>query len=445
MVAAPVVPERRRRILRLALPIIGGMVSQNVLNLVDTAMVGSLGDAALAAVGLGGFVTFVAMAVLLGIGAGVQATAARRVGEGRVERCAVPLNAGLAISLVVGPLITIALLATVKHWFGYLNADPLVAEHGLPYLEWRAFGITFIGMNFAFRGYWNAVDRSMLYLQTIVIVHVLNIALNYTFIFGHFGAPALGAGGAGLASAVSTAAGVAVYVFLGWRYARGAGFLDGLPPRGEVWTLARLSLPTSVQQFFFASGFTVLYAIIGRIGTAELAAASVLVTLMLVAILPGMGFGLAATTLVGQSLGRGDPDAASAWAYDVLKLASIALVLLGLPMCFTPDLITAPFITDPDTQAVARMPLRITGAFMVFEALGLVLMNALLGAGDARNVMLVSVGFQWVVFLPLAYVAGPVLGLGLTGVWALNMVYRAGVALTFLALWRRGAWARISL
>ncbi|MEO1576729.1 MAG: MATE family efflux transporter, partial [Pseudomonadota bacterium] len=291
-------PERRRRILALALPIIGGMVSQNVLNLVDTAMVGTLGDAALAAVGLGGFVTFMAMAVLLGIGAGVQATTARRVGEGRTDRCAVPLNAGLVISLALGPLITVLVILTVGQWFGTLNADPLVAEHGLPYLKWRALGITFIGMNFAFRGYWNAVDRSMLYLQTIIIVHILNIAMNYVFIFGKFGAPALGAGGAGLASALSTAAGAMVYVFLGWRYARQAGFLDGLPPRREVFTLAKLSLPTSIQQFFFASGFTVLYGIIGRIGTAELAAASVLVTLMLVAILPGMGFGLAATTLV---------------------------------------------------------------------------------------------------------------------------------------------------
>ncbi|MFK7885829.1 MAG: MATE family efflux transporter [Gammaproteobacteria bacterium] len=437
--------ERRQRILSLALPIIGGMVSQNVLNLVDTAMVGTLGDAALAAVGLGGFVIFMSMALLLGVGAGVQATAARRVGEGRHERSAVPLNAGLLICVIVGPLLSAGLYFSLPAWFPLLNADPEVYEQGLPYLQWRVLGIVFVGINFAFRGYWNAIDRSMLYMQTIIVMHVVNIVLNYVFIFGHFGAPALGAGGAGLASAVSTVVGAGMYIFLGWRYARGGGFLQGLPGREEVMTLARLSLPTSMQQFFFAAGFTAMYWIIGRIGTAELAAASVLVTIMLVALLPGMGFGMAATTLVSQALGRGDADAASVWAWDVVKLAVVALVLLGVPMWLVPDLVMTPFIENADTRDIARMPLRLVGLFMAVEAIGLVLMNALLGAGDARRVMLVSIGVQWFAFLPLAWLIGPVFGFGLLGVWSLNLLYRGCVAAVYVVFWRRRAWAQIKL
>jgi Na+-driven multidrug efflux pump len=90
---------RRRRILTLALPIIGGMVSQNVLNLVDAYMVGHLGDVSLAAVGAGGFLNFVTTAFILGVSAGVQAMSARRVGEGRVHETAVPLNGGLLLAL----------------------------------------------------------------------------------------------------------------------------------------------------------------------------------------------------------------------------------------------------------------------------------------------------------------------------------------------------------
>ena len=437
--------SRLRRIGSLALPIIGGMVSQNILNLVDTAMVGTLGDAALAAVGLGGFVAFISMALILGISAGVQATAARRVGEGRFERSAVPLNAGLVIVLSVGPLLSLLLYFVIPVVYPLLNSDPAVIEQGLPYLQWRILAIVFVGINFAFRGYWNAVDRSMLYMSTLIVMHSVNIFFNYVFIFGHFGAPALGAGGAGLASALSTVAGAAVYLFLGLRHARRAGFLHGLPPRNEVITLARLSLPTSVQQFFFAAGFTVLYWIIGRIGTLELAAASVIVTVMLVAILPGMGFGLAATTLVSQALGRGDVEGASAWAWDVVRIAVVGLALLGLPMWLTPDLVMALFIKNPETMDIARTPMRLVGLAMAFEAVGLVLMNALLGAGDARRVMLVSVGCQWLIFLPLAYLTGPVLGFGLLGVWALNMLYRSLVSGVFVVLWRQRAWARIAL
>ncbi|MFK8013971.1 MAG: MATE family efflux transporter [Gammaproteobacteria bacterium] len=437
--------SRRRRILALALPIVGGMVSQNVLNLVDTAMVGTLGDAALAAVGLGGFVVFMSMALIIGISTGVQATAARRVGEGRHDRSAVPLNAGLLIVFITAPLLSALIYFSLPAAFPLLNPDPQVIEQGLPYLRWRILGIVFVGVNFAFRGYWNAVDRSMLYMSTLIVMHTVNIVLNYVFIFGHFGAPALGVGGAGLASALSTVVGAVVYLLLGLKYARNAGFLQGLPARSEVITLARLSLPSSLQQFFFAAGFTVLYWIIGQIGTQELAAASVLVTVMLVAVLPGMAFGLAATTLVGQALGRNDVDGASAWAWDVARIAVIGLALLGIPMWLTPDLVLAPFIHNPDTVALARTPMRLVGLSMAFEALGLVLMNALLGAGDARRVMLVSIGFQWIVFLPLAYLLGPVLGLGLSAVWALNVVYRSGVGAIFVVLWRQRAWAQIKV
>ena len=93
--------SRRNRILGLALPIIGGMVSQNLLNIVDTAMVGFLGDAALAAVGLGGFVVFMCQALILGISTGVQTTAARRKGEGRPDRAAAALNTALLLVLLV--------------------------------------------------------------------------------------------------------------------------------------------------------------------------------------------------------------------------------------------------------------------------------------------------------------------------------------------------------
>ena len=100
--------ERVRRILALSLPIIGGMVSQNVMNLVDTAMVGHLGKEALAAVGLASFVTFMSQAFLTGLGSGVQAIAARRVGEGREADSALPLNGALICVRMSGFSVSIA-------------------------------------------------------------------------------------------------------------------------------------------------------------------------------------------------------------------------------------------------------------------------------------------------------------------------------------------------
>ncbi|NNF67668.1 MAG: MATE family efflux transporter, partial [Gammaproteobacteria bacterium] len=268
---------RLRRILALALPIIGGMTSQNILNLVDTAMVGTLGNAALAAVGLGGFATFMCMALILGISTGVQAMSSRRKGAGNFSETAIPLNAGLLMVLLAAPFLSAVVCLLVPYFYPYLNSDPEVIAAGVPYLQVRVAGIIFIGMNFAFRGFWNAIDRSSVYMMTLLIMHSSNILFNYIFIFGNFGAPAMGATGAALGTVVSTALGCAIYFFLAMRQARQQGFLRGLPKRAEIKDLFRLSLPSGIQQLFFASGFVVTYWIIGLVGTRELAAANVLI------------------------------------------------------------------------------------------------------------------------------------------------------------------------
>lgn len=434
---------RLRRILGLALPIVGGMVSQNVLNLVDTAMVGTLGNAALAATGLGGFAMFMSMALILGISTGVQTTAARRKGEGRHEETAVVLNGALVLVLLVAPVFSVLIFFAVPVFYPWLNGDPEVIRQGVPYLQVRLLAIVFVGINFAFRGYWNAVDLSRLYMGTLVVMHASNIFMNYVFIFGNFGAPALGVTGAGLASALSTVIGASMYVLLGLRYARAGGFLHGLPARHVYSDLIRLSLPSGIQQFAFAAGFVATYWIVGLVGTRELAAASVLINVTLVAILPGIGLGLAAATLVGQALGRGDSADAEEWGWDVVKVACVALTLLGVPMWLVPELILGGFIHDPLTVEVGSWPMRLVGMTMLIEAVGLVLMHALLGAGDVRRVMVVAITLQWVVFLPLAFLVGPLLGLGLTAIWVMQGLYRGGQAVFFYRFWKKRAWAAI--
>lgn len=437
--------DRLKRIFGLALPIMGGMMSQNILNLIDTAMVGSLGNAALAAVGIGGFAAFMFQALILGVSTGVQATAARRKGAGKLDQAAVPLNAGLLLILCVAPLLSLALYFVVPYLYPYLNSDPQVQAGGEPYLQWRVLAITFMGWNFAYRGYWNAMDMTRYYMGTLVIMHSANVVLNYIFIFGHFGAPAMGAAGAGLATALATVIGSAIYFYLGLRHARDHGFLHGLPPRKEVAAILRLSLPNGIQQLFFATGFLTLYWIIGQIGTAELAAANVLINVMLVAILPGMGLGLAAATLVGQALGRRNQHDARRWGWDVTRVGIVLLAALGLPMWLTPDWILWGFIHDPGTLELARLPMRLVGLTMAIEAIGLILMHALLGAGDAKRVMLVSIGMQWLLFLPLAYLIGPVLGFGLLAIWLLQSGYRLLQSLILAMMWRKGQWASIEV
>ena len=440
--------QRTRRILGLALPIMGGMVSQNILNIVDTAMVSRLdnSDAALAAVGLGSFAVFMCQALVLGLATGVQAAASRRKGEGRVDETALFLNTALLVLVVVGPIMSFLLVELAPLIYSCLIDDQAVIELGVPYFEIRLLGIMFVGMNFAFRGYWNAVDLAHLYMRTLIIMHVANIFLNYVFIFGNFGAPALGVTGAGIASVSSVIIGTLVYFSLGLKHATDHGFLHRRPHFSEVKTLVKLSLPNGVQQFFFSGGFLATYWIIGQVGTAELAAANVLLNLTMLALLPGLGFGLTSATLVGQALGRRETGDARQWGFDVTKIAAVVMTTICLPMVFIPELVIKTFYAlEPATLEVALWPMRIAGLTIAFDAVGMVLMQSLLGAGDTRRVMMVSICNQWILFLPIAYLVGPILGYGLLTIWGIQALYRGFQAFIFFQFWRGEQWAKIRI
>ena len=441
---------RLRLIVALALPIIGAMVSQNVLNLVDTLMVSRLGTAAMAAVGIGNFANYMALAFVTGLSAGVQAAAARRVGEGRLGEAAVPLNGGLVLVCAIAIPLTIILLVATPALFPLLVDDPEVIAIGTPYLQCRLIGMVAVGANFAFRGYWNGVGKPGFYLRTLLVMHASNVLFSYALIFGELGMPELGATGAGIGTTAATFLGTGYYAWLGRVHAGDAGFLRGLPSRVTMRTMVRVSVPSGLQQLFFAAGLTALFVLIGMVGTVELAAANVLINLMLVVILPGLGLGIAAASLVGQALGRKDIDDATRWGWDVVKVATVVMTVLGLPLVLVPGLLLQPFF-DPGVPAEAAAlaaaidPLRLMGATMALEAVGMVLLNAVLGAGATRIVLIVSVILQWVLFLPIVWLVGPGSGGGLMEIWLAQVGYRILQAAIFAHLWRSRSWAHIQL
>ena len=437
--------EKRRAIMKLALPIIGGMASQNVLNLVDTLMIGQIGAEALAAVGLGSFVNFLTSAFVLGLSSGVQALSARRVGEGREHEAAEPLTAGMTLAVAFALPWSLALILAAPYFFPWLNHDAQVVAMGVPYLQSRLAAMAPMGVNFVFRGYWNAVALPGFHLRTLLVMHAANIFLNWLLIYGNWGFPAMGATGGGLATAIATYIGTGYYLILGWRYARERGFCTQWPGRALFSSILRLSVPAGVQQTFFAGGMTTFVSLVGRIGTAELAATQVLLTLVLVGILPGLGFGLAAASFVGQALGQGSVAAAKAWGWDVSRLAMLVVGALSLPAVIAPRLFLSGFLHEAEVLEIAVTPLRLIALMLATETVGFVLMHALQGAGDARRTMWVSISLQWFLFLPAVFLVGPRLRLGLTAVWLVHIVYRQIQSLVFAFLWQRGRWASIRL
>lgn len=437
--------DRSSQIFQIALPIIGGMMSQNILNLVDAAMVGQLGKTELAAVGLASFVNFVAAAVFMGFSSGVQATVARRIGENRPSEAAKPLNGALLLIFLAAIPTSILLMNFSTDILSILNDDPLVVSEGSRYLDARLIGIMAIGMNFSFRGYLSAIKMTQFYFKTIVSMHIVNIFLNYVLIFGNWGFPEMGTEGAGLGTTISMFSGTLLYLWLTMKHTKQYGFGAHLPKMETIKQLLKISLPSSMQQLFFAVGFTFLFWIVGKIGTDELAAAHILTTLTLVAILPSIGFGMSAATLVGQALGRKEIDDAYQWAWDTSKIAALSISIISAPMLLIPELVLNVFFHEQSVIELAKVPLQLVAIAIIIDAYNLVLMSSLQGAGATKITMVVSIVCQWFIFLPLAWIIGPYMGMGLTAIWLTQGLYRLLQAFWFASLWYKKDWAKIEV
>jgi len=443
----PILPlDRARSLLRIGLPIMGGNVSMVLLGLIDTAMVGTLGNAALGAVGLSSFAAFIFLGLFFGFSIAVQALVSRRAGEGRDSECAEPLQAALLVIGLAAPVLSGALYLLVPWLIPLINNDPAVVAISVDYIRWLILQAVFVGFIAANTGFWNGIGNSRIYVPSMVAMHVMNVFLNYVFIFGNFGAPAMGAEGAGFATFLANVLGAVLYLRLGLRYGRDHGYLRRRPNQAETRRVLRLAVPAGLQQVLDVTALTVTYSIVGRVGTAELAVYSVLINFINVVGLPAWGLGTAGATLVGHALGRRDVAAADRWARDTVKIGIVAMAVIGLPFWLAPEWLLALWIHDPDTLALAVWPTQILGLMIAINGIGYMLATLLNGAGDVQKVTWINFFTQWLILVPGAWLMGPVLGFGLLGIWLVHQfLFRLGHVFIFGWFWRRGDWARVMI
>ncbi|MDO6681116.1 MATE family efflux transporter [Oceanobacter sp. 5_MG-2023] len=438
-------PQRLTRIFGIGLPIIGAMLSQSLINLIDAAMVGRLGDAALAAIGIGGYASFMMVSIVMGLAAAVQALVARRIGAGKTATLHEPLMAGLLSAILLAVPLSLLFIFLAPSLIPTLTNNSDVAAIATPYFQWRTAALIAVAMNFVYRGFWSGIGETRFYLQVLLLMHVVNISLSYLLVFGIGDWQGLGAVGSGIGTAMALVFGSALLSWLTFTHKRQRLGQIKFPTRATLLQLIRLAWPNSAQQTLFALGISILFWIIGQIGTREQAIGHILISLQLILILPAVGMGIAATSLVSHALGAGHPQDAHRWGWDVVRVATLTLALLGLPLCLFPEWILGIFTTETKLIQAGILPLQITGIFIALEVTAMVLTQALLGAGASRQIMKINLTMQWCVFLPLAYFVGPVLGFGLVGVWILQGVQRTGLSLIYSLIWQRRQWVHLSV
>lgn len=437
--------ERITTIYKLAYPVIIGLSSNLVMALIDLAMVGSLGNNTIAAVGLSAFSYTLVLAFVLGIEPAVQGLIARRRGEGSAEPICLSLNGGLLLALIVGIPLTIICYIFSPFFFSLISSDPEVTKIGVPYLKTLYFGIVAVGMNMAFSGYWAGMEKPKVYMSIALFMDILHIFLNYILIFGHFGAPAMGAEGAAISAVVSLYAGVVVnFAIASFRF-RKDGFLNAKPDRPLLARIFQMAMPASMQEFFMSAGHITFFWMVGQVGTVELAAATVVVRITLILLLLSMALGDASATLVSRTLGEGDPEEAARWGWDAGKLGVIGISLIGLPLFLFPKFFLSIFLSDPVAISLATTPLRLVGATVGIASLVNIIAYTLYSVGDGNRVMLVSFTTTWIFFLPGVWLVGPYLGYGLLQIFLVQLAWSLLANVLLTSMWVGGRWKKIKI
>ncbi len=423
---------------------IAAALATNLMTVVDTLMVGRLGDAALGGVGIGGQLFFLLLAFALGLTAGVQAMVARRVGEERFDLTGKVLNAGILLAVVVGLFLTAVGYVLTPLVFGLVNDDALVVNDGLDYLSTRLPSLLLMSLTLTFRAYWIGVSQARWSMISIITLSVANVLFNYMLIFGNFGAPRMGVAGAGLGSTLAVGVGLLVNLGFAFKFALNNGFLRGLPPAQHISTILRVAYPESLRQALFSVGVVLLYVLIGQIGTRELAAFHVVISICLIAYMPHIGIAGAATTLVGEALGRNDAADAKLWGWQVSNVGLIVLTALGVAVALFPKAILGLFFVDQSTLVIAILPLQLAVFAHVLDGYSKIFGAALIGAGATRIAMQLTLLPQYLLLLPVLAVV-VFAGYGLIAAMAIFLAATTLTALLFARVWQREQWRNIEL
>jgi putative MATE family efflux protein len=432
-----------RQLLTLAWPSLIENILQTMLGVVDLIFVGKLGADAIAGVGLGNQLMFTLVVIYMGLGIGTVALVARAVGARelgeahRIAKQSLVLTAGLSLA--------IALLGWTfgRPILDMMGATPPVASLGSQFLQITAVFSIFIGIMFVGGGVLRGAGDTRTPMIITGAINLVNIALDYTFIFGNFGFPALGA--IGSAYATTIARGVGAVLILYALFFRNRVMI--VPRRGDwrinVAVLRRImnvGVPAAAEMTIFQVGLLVFSGLVVGLGTAEIAAMQVSFNVMGFSILPAFAFGVAATTLVGQNLGAGNVPRAEASAHQAFKSGLVWMVGMGLGFIVFRRELMLLYTPDPTVVELGATLLVLIGLLQPFQAVAVIYGSALRGAGDTRATMLITTLTTWGLRVFAGWVLGIALGLGLVGIWlgwCLDFIVRATlVALRF----RAGRW-----
>ncbi len=463
---------RSRAVLRLAAPTVGAMLTQSIVNEIDIVFFAHLpcpeSSNAQAALLPSLIILWAFGGSLSAISVGTQAFTGRRFAEERFGAAGSVLVNAAIFAATAGILFTALSFLSMGPIIRAVAPSPAVRDAAQSYLQWRLLGITSMAVTFAFKAFFDGIGKTHVHLVASIVMNLINVLLCLLLIFGNdaFGIPKMGIEGAGIAGFISTWVGLAVmivYALLPAYRSKYRPFLVRKFDRALTWSIVRLSIPSAVATLVIMTGVMLFVGIAFKLdevmplgtvsplcpgGNAEPvngAATTVIVGVLKLTFTACLAFGTSTATLVSQSLGERDPDKAEAFGWTSVKLGLLIFGSIGLLEVLFAKQILGFVSHSVLVQQTALLPMQIMGVATPVIGVGMILVEALFGAGNTRFVMIAQLCLHFGVLVPLAWLLGISLNLGLTGIWGGAVVYAVCLAATMSYKFRSGDWKTIRL
>ncbi len=405
-------------------------VGMMLLGVVDTIMVGHVSAVALAAVALGNLYTFGLSIFGLGVLLSLDPIVAQALGAKDEVAISRALQRGLLISLVLTVPTSLVLL-TVDPVLTLVRQPAEVVPFAAGYVYRVLPGVWPFFAFVVFRQTLQAHHRTRPIVVTIVVANLINAALNYAWIFGHFGFPAMGVLGSAWATMVSRWLMAGMLLLLGWRYLH--PYLRRLAPQvfdvAAIERMLRLGTPIGTQMILEWGAFGTVALLMGWLGTVQVAAHQVAINLASLTFMVPLGVSSAAAVVVGHAVGRQDPDGVRRSSFAALVVGAGFMTLTAVIFVTVPGFLAGLYTTDPAVLQLAVLLLPIAGVFQVFDGIQVVSVGLLRGLGDTRIPMLTSILGFWCLGIPVSLWLGFGRDMGAVGLWWGLVVGLAAVAL----------------
>ncbi|TGK07449.1 MATE family efflux transporter [Leptospira semungkisensis] len=432
------------KILSLALPVVFGMLSQSLVWITDTIMIGYLGQNAIAAVGIAGTSYYTLIAFLIGFSMGVQIIVARRFGEGRKDQIGKVGITTVYLSLFLGSMLSFLGPIISQPLMNLIGPDITVNSLASEYLFFRSIGSGFYFLGFCFRGFLDGLGFTKAGFVSMAVTTLANIFFNWIFIYGNLGSDAMGIGGAGLASSLAGLAGLLVFPIFFFYYRVNEYFkeISLFPSWEHLKEIIKVGTPPGFEEGFVNVAFVLFAKIQGMISVIAIAASNVLFSTLSFAFLPGYAFGVAATTILGQAMGAKKYKLAYHSAFRSAFISAHVMGLIGLCFIFLGKQIIELITHDPALIEECYPVLALIGVIQIGDAYHMVIGAALRGAGMQTYVFRIYILLTYLLMLPSAYLFGIVWKGGTFGIWGGIFIWIASLSIVFVYEFRKKNWVK---